>query len=114
MTTYDQDDAISGNNYMELAGIADKTVASLKKQLNEDYIEMAKSVAKYGGFYIARYEAGGNGVSKKNQDVLTAATSSGTNYIEGNSWYGLYNILRNETKVNTNVVKSHMVWRKSV
>ena len=114
ITGYDQDDAISGKNYMELAGIADKTAASLKKQLNEDYIEMAKSVAKYGGFYIARYEAGGNGVSKKNQDVLTAATSSGTNYLAGNIWYGLYNILRNETEVNTNVVKSHMVWRKSV
>ena len=111
---YDQDDAISGYNYMELAGIADKKAATLKKQLNEDYIEMAKSVAKFGGFYIARYEAGLNGASKKNQDVLTTADSSGTNYIAGNLWYGLYNILRNETEVNTNVVKSHMVWRKSV
>ena len=111
---YDEDDAISGNNYMELAGIADKTVATFKKQLNSDYIEMAKSVAKYGGFYIARYEAGANGASKKNQDVLTAADSSGTNYIAGNLWYGLYNTLRNKTGVNRNVVKSHMVWRKSV
>ena len=110
-TYYDQDDAISGNNYMELAGIADKTAVTLKKQLNEDYIEMAKSVAKYGGFYIARYEAGANGSSKKNQDVLIVATSSGTNYIVGNRWYGLYNTLRNKTGVNTNVVKSHMVWR---
>ena len=99
---------------MYLAGIADKTASTFKKQLNEDYIEMAKSVAKYGGFYIARYEAGANGASKKNQDVLTGATSSGTNYLAGNRWYGLYNILRNETEVNTNVVKSHMVWRKSV
>ena len=114
VTGYDQDDATSGNNYMELAGIVDKTAASLKQQLNEDYVEMAKSVAKYGGFYIARYEAGENGASKKNQDVLTAATSSGTNYIAGNMWYGLYNTLRNKTGVNRNVVKSHMVWRKSV
>ena len=89
--------------YMELAGIADKTVATFKKQLNEDYIEMAKSVAKYGGFYIARYEAGANGSSKKNQDVMM-------NII----WYELYNTLRNQTGVNTSVVKSHMVWRKSV
>ena len=92
----------------------DKNDATFKKQLNEDYIEMAKSVAKYGGFYIARYEAGANGASKKNQDVLTASTSSGTNCLAGNTWYGLYNILRNKTGVNTNVVKSHMVWRKSV
>ena len=95
VTRYDQDDATSGKNYMELAGIVDKTAASLKQQLNADYIEMAKSVAKYGGFYIARYEAGANGASKKNQDVLTASTSSGTNYLAGNTWYGLYNILRN-------------------
>ena len=114
VTKYDRDDATSGKNYMELAGIADKTAATFKKQLNSDYIEMAKSVAKYGGFYIARYEAGENGVSKKNQDVLTADDSSGTNYIAGNTWYGLYNILRNKTEVNTSVVKSHMVWRKSV
>ena len=110
VTDYDQ----NGSNYLQDAGIADKTAETFKKQLNEDYIEMAKSVAKYGGFYIARYEAGVNGSSKKNQNVLTAANSSRTNYIEGNSWYGLYNILRNETEVNTNVVKSHMVWRKSV
>ena len=107
---YDQ----NGSNYLQVAGIVDKTAASLKQQLNEDYIEMAKSVAKYGGFYIARYEAGENGASKKNQDVLTASTSSGTNCLAGNTWYGLYNILRNKTGVNTNVVKSHMVWRKSV
>ena len=111
VTDYDKDDATSGKNYMELAGIVDKTAVTFKKQLNEDYIEMAKSVAKYGGFYIARYEAGENGVSKKNQDVLTASTLSGTNYIAGNRWYGLYNTLRNKTGVNTNVVKSHMVWR---
>ena len=107
---YDQ----NGSNYLQVAGIVDKTAASLNQQLNEDYIEMAKSVAKYGGFYIARYEAGENGASKKNQDVLTASTSSGTNCLAGNTWYGLYNILRNKTGVNTNVVKSHMVWRKSV
>ena len=83
----------------------DKDDATLKKQLNSDYIEMAKSVAKYGGFYIARYEAGANGASKKNQDVLTA------DYSSGSTWYGLYNILRNETEVNSSVVKSHMVWR---
>ena len=100
VTYHDQDDVTSGNNYMELAGIADKTAETFKKQLNEDYIEMAKSVAKYGGFYIARYEAGVNGSSKKNQDVMM-------NII----WYELYNTLRNKTGVNTSVVKSHMVWR---
>ena len=109
VTVYDQD-----SSNLQLAGILDETATTFNQQLNEDYIEMAKSVAKYGGFYIARYEAGANGSSKKNQDVLTADYTSGTNYLAGNTWYGLYNTLRNKTGVNTNVVKSHMIWRKSV
>ena len=114
VTSYDQDDATSTKNYMEAAGIGDKTATTLKKQLNSDFIAMAKSVAKYGGFYIGRYEAGTNGTTKKNQLVLTAAISASGNYVAGNMWYGLYNTLRNKTGVNTNVVKSHMIWRKSV
>ena len=108
---YDENDATSGHNYMEIAGIADKTAATFKQQLNEDYVDMAKSVSKYGGFYIARYEAGVNGTSKKNKDVLTSMTEPMFNCIAGNMWYGLYNTLRNQTGVNANIVKSHMVWR---
>ena len=85
-----------------------------KEQLNIDYIKMAKSVAKYGGFYISRYEMGQNGTSKKNQNVVVGSKSSYGNNLAGNMWYGIYNTLRNETGVNTNVVKSHMIWRKSV
>ena len=29
-------------------------------------------------------------------------------------WYGLYNTLRNKTGVNTNIVKTHMIWRKPI
>ena len=61
-------------------------------QLKSDFTAMAKSVAKNGGFYISRYEVGANGDSKKNQQVLTAADSDGSNYLE---WYGLYNTIRN-------------------
>ena len=114
VTSYDKDDATSGKNYMVTAGIADGKASTFQSQLTNDFSEMATSVAKYKGFYISRYEAGQNGASKKNQLVLTAASSASGNYVAGNMWYGIYNTLRNKTGVNTNVVKSHMIWRKSV
>ena len=67
-------------------------------QLESDFTTMAKSVAKNGGFYISRYEVGNNGETKKGQTVLTAASSNGTNYLGANTWYGLYNTLRENNK----------------
>ena len=56
---------------------------------------MATSVERYGGFYISRYEIGAEGSSKKGQPVLTAGSSDGSNYLGANSWYGLYNTIKN-------------------
>ena len=86
-----------------------------KAQLNRDFIAMAKSVAKYGGFYVSRYEAGANGASLKNQKVLVAGTSTalGSNadtYINGNKWYGIYNTLMSSTAIDKTAVNSHMIW----
>ena len=66
--------------------------------LKEDFKKMATSVAKNGGFYISRYEVGNNGETKKGQTVLTVASSNGTNYLGANTWYGLYNTLRENNK----------------
>ena len=115
VTYYDKDDATSGKTYMVDAGITDGTVATFKAQLNSDFIEMAKSVAKYGGFYVSRYEAGANGASLKNQKVLVAGTSTltGSNadtYINGNKWYGIYNTLMSSTAIDKTAVNSHMIW----
>ena len=65
------------------------------EQLKSDFNAMAKSVAKNGGFYVSRYEVGANGESKKEQRVLTMADSDGDNYLGANTWYGLYNSIRN-------------------
>ncbi len=73
-------------------------------QLKNDFTAMAKSVAKNGGFYISRYEVGANGDSKKNQKVLTATWSDGSNYLGANTWYGLYNTIR---KIDEN---KQMIW----
>ena len=73
--TYDE------NGYREPDTVSSDASNSLTiDQLKGDFTVMAKSVAKNGGFYISRYEVGANGDSKKNQQVLTAA-SSGMDYI---------------------------------
>ena len=73
-------------------------------QLKSDFTAMAKSVARNGGFYISRYEVEANGESKKGQQVLTADDVDGSNYLGANTWYGLYNTIRN---VNAN---KQMIW----
>ena len=96
----------SNSSYLTIAGISTGKVSDFKKQLNNNFIEMAKSVANYGGFYIARFEVGDENskvISKKNKKVLSEATST------GNLWYGLYNKMLNDTEKATGV-NSHMIW----
>ena len=110
VNNYDKDDATSNKTYMATAGVADKTVATFASQLTTDFTTMATSVAKYGGFYVSRYEVGAIGTSMKNKRVLTAATSDGTYYVKGDMWYGLYKTLRNNNTHNGASVSSHMIW----
>ena len=93
------------NGYHEPNTVSSDASNSLTiEQLKSDFTTMAKSVAKNGGFYISRYEVGENGDSKKNQKVLTAASSDGSNYLGANMWYGLYNTIR---KIDEN---KQMIW----
>ncbi len=95
------------------------TYDDIKDEWNEllqsDFTVMAKSVAKYGGFYISRYEIGRETVeevevatSKKGQPVLTAASTNGTSngvaYLGADMWYGLYKTIRDS---GTN---KQMIW----
>ena len=86
------------NNCHEPATInSDQRNGLTIEQLNKDFIAMATSVANNKGFYISRYEVGKNGDSKKGQTVLTTANSDNIeeNYLGANTWYGLYNTIRN-------------------
>ena len=92
-TSYDGD-----SSNLVIAGMPEgSTSAQFLTQLESDFTVMAKSVARNGGFYISRYEVGVNGESKKEQTVLTAASSDNIeeNYLGANTWYGLYNTIRN-------------------
>ena len=94
-TSYDG----SSNNYHGLG-----SATAFLAQLQDDFDNMAQSVAKYKGFYISRYEVGANGTSKKGQPVLNAGSDS------ANMWYGLYSTIRKTGSSTT----SQMIWRKPV
>ena len=88
--------------------------------LQNDFEEMALSVAKYGGFYIGRYE------TSMNDATETSASESGTSTIVQSKkgvmpvsaeynrqrWYGFYDKQKNYAAdiVINNTVKSSMVW----
>ena len=83
--------------------------------MQRDYRNMAASVAKYGGFYVGRYETSlsnanssqaNDGTAQSKQGVIpTSANNSATS-----SWYGLYKI-QDKTYTGTNgSVESSMIW----
>ena len=97
-------DAVEEN--LTNAGITDQdkdgnvTKEDFLIQMQEDYNEMVKSVEKYGGFYVARYEMSEESGTVKYQRNKTS------NY--GKTWYEYYN---NQRKfVNNKYVKSSMIW----
>ena len=93
---------------------ADMSVFKITMQ--EDYNAMIKSIEKYGGFYIGRYEMSrsnndstGTAQSKKNTVALTADNDSSNESQNGNTWYGLYAYGKTYTNTANSVISS-MVW----
>ena len=86
------------------------------KNIENEFKEMSLSVAKYGGFYVSRYEMG---LTEDNKPVSKNASiekNKVTTAHGGNSatsgWYGLYSKAK-EYSTNANVsssIKSSMVW----
>ena len=85
--------------------------------LQEEFNKMIKSVDKYKGFYVARFELGFENktipVSKsvaKNNSVRTADAD----YENSKTWYGLYQKCKemydDESEDSTYGVKSNMIW----
>ena len=103
-TSYDG----ASNNYHGLS-----SASAFLTQLQGDFYAMAKSVALYKGFYIARYEAGYDSTtytSKKGQVVMNASTTAN---VGANRWYGLYNHLRTfvgDENHPMGVLNSQMIW----
>ena len=92
------------------------TIGLTLSNMQENYKNMVTSVAKYGGFYVGRYEtsltsatnesAGTTGTVQSKQGVIpTGSGNSATSM-----WYGLYKA-QNKTYTGTNnSVESSMIW----
>ena len=86
------------------------------KDMQEEYNNMVKSVAKYGGFYVGRYETGIDKTSKKAVSKNASITDNNTTTADAsqtdtNKWYGLYSKQRTMSKDNgLDSVESSMIW----
>jgi len=89
------------------------SASDMLERLKNEYKLMAESVAKYGGFYVGRYEtslstatstyAGTSGTAQSKAGVIpTAANNSATNM-----WYGLYSKAKT---YSASGVQSSMIW----
>ena len=81
--------------------------------MNEEYSKMVKSVEKYGGFYVGRYETSLEGTFG-NKDAV-ATSKLGGKVINNQMWYKDYyyqdsNINKKNPYYNTNSVTSSMIW----
>ena len=87
-----------------------------EQSLENEFKEMALSVAKYGGFYVGRYEMGltedNTPVSKNASVAENNTTTANASNSATNMWYGLYSKAK-EYYTNANVseeIKSSMIW----
>lgn len=108
-TSYDGD----LNIINEILGTTYSSPGELLIDMQDDFYNMAKSVAKYKGFYIGRYEmsksTSNSAQSKANSIVLTTDNDNVIAEMNGNTWYGLYSYGKTYTNAVNNVVSS-MVW----
>ena len=85
--------------YNTILGFANKE--KMAEAFVADYNEMITSIAKYGGFYIGRYELSGT--------VTDPTEKSGATLTETN-WYNLYNACRSSKLQASDKVKTQMIW----
>ena len=119
-TTYNANSGLREPAYLTNSSYADgssyNTIGLQLSDMQTDYKNMAMNVARYGGFYVGRYEtslsdanessAGTTGTAQSKQGVMpTSAGNSATS-----RWYGLYS-KQNKTYTETNnSVESSMIW----
>ena len=77
------------------------TKEQLAKLFVAEYNEMITSIAKYGGFYIGRYELSG---------TVTEPTEKSGKTLTNTDWYNLYNACRSSKLQASDKVKTGMIW----
>ena len=96
-TSYDSDDNAKKAGFTDANDMATKMVS--------EYDTMIKSIEKYGGFYIGRYELSG--------DVNNPTEQSGET-ITNTNWYDLYNACKklgaNSDGSDKEGIATRMIW----
>ena len=87
-------------NYKTILGETG-TKEQLAKLFVAEYNEMITSIAKYGGFYIGRYELSG---------TVTEPTEKSGKTLTNTDWYNLYNACRSSKLQASDKVKTQMIW----
>ena len=77
------------------------TKEQLAQLFADEYKAMIKSVSKYGGFYIGRYELSG---------TVTEPTEKPGKTLTKTDWYNLYNACRSSKLQASDKVKTQMIW----
>ena len=88
------------------------TVNMPNENLQKQYDDMIRSVVRYKGFYVARYEAGienGNIVFKNASGENSTITTADASNTSTKAWYGLYSKIKGFATAEDSVVSS-MIW----
>lgn len=95
-TAYDMD------SRLKTLDLGAETTQEFLMQLEKEFNNMIKSVEKYGGFYIGRYETG-------NLRQEKAVVVKGNSDIGSQTWYEMYKKCK-ELKGSNNKVETGMIW----
>ena len=119
-TTYNANSGLREPAYLTNSSYGDASsynaIGLTLLDMQRDYRNMAAKVAKYGGFYVGRYEtslsdagvdsAGTNGKAQSKQGVIPTASLNNATY----RWYGLYKIQDKTYTGKNDSVESSMIW----
>ena len=98
--------SFDGGSY-DTAGI----VLSGENGLQAQYNSMVASVAKYGGFYVGRYELGLEGTTPVSKPASGTVTTADASQDATKSWYGLYSKCKEMyPESGSSNITSTMIW----
>lgn len=83
------------------------TLEQFEKEKHESYNNMVESVAKYGGFYIARYETCLPDEEDKNETIVF---KQGRNVINNTNWYQFYTLHKEWNQKAKEYISSETIW----
>ena len=105
VTSYREPDVVTDydvNSELKTLKLGIESTQEFLMQLEKEFSNMIKSVEKYGGFYIGRYETG-------NLSQEKAVVIKGNSDIGSQTWYTMYKKCK-ELKGINNKVETSMIW----